>query len=68
MRQLGMFLADPLNVPPELVDYLAEQLGIEDSLCVKRYTEREKSKPKHAWGPGRNGAKNNTSGVAAGQG
>ena len=25
-----MFLADPLDVPVELVDYLAEQLGIED--------------------------------------
>ncbi|HEY5840409.1 MAG TPA: DUF4158 domain-containing protein [Mycobacterium sp.] len=30
VRNLGMFLADPLDVPPELVDYLAEQLGIED--------------------------------------
>ncbi|WP_236567547.1 DUF4158 domain-containing protein [Nocardia sp. CY41] len=49
VRQLGMFLADPLDVPPELVDYLAEQLGIEDSSCVKRYTEREKTKLEHAW-------------------
>ena len=30
VRNLGMFLADPLDVPPELVDYLAEQLGVED--------------------------------------
>ncbi len=44
-----MFLADPLDVPPELVEYLAEQLGIEDSSCVKRYTEREKTKLEHAW-------------------
>ncbi|WP_446222387.1 DUF4158 domain-containing protein [Nocardia sp. IBHARD005] len=49
VRQLGMFLADPLDVPPELVDYLAEQLGIEDSSCVKQYTEREKTKLEHAW-------------------
>jgi len=49
VRQLGMFLADPLDVPPELIDYLAEQLGIEDSSCVKQYTEREKTKLEHAW-------------------
>ncbi|MGI5493917.1 DUF4158 domain-containing protein [Microtetraspora malaysiensis] len=28
VRHLGMFLADPLDVPVELVDYLAEQLGV----------------------------------------
>ena len=49
VRQLGMFLADPLDVPPELVEYLAEQLGIEDSSCVKQYTERDKTKLEHAW-------------------
>ena len=49
VRQLGMFLADPLDVPPELIDYLAEQLGIEDSSCVKQYTERENTKLEHAW-------------------
>src|SRR5437773_9866288 len=48
VRQLGMFLADPLDVPPELIDYLAEQLGIEDSSCVKQYTERDKTKLEHA--------------------
>lgn len=30
VRHLGMFLPDPLDVPPKLVEYLAEQLGIED--------------------------------------
>ncbi|MEV6868626.1 DUF4158 domain-containing protein [Streptosporangium subroseum] len=49
VRHLGMFLADPLDVPVELVDYLAEQLGIEDPSCVKQYTEREKTKLEHAW-------------------
>ena len=44
VRHLGMFLPDPLEVPPELVGYLAEQLGIEDPTCVKRYTDREKTK------------------------
>ena len=42
VRHLGMFLADPLDVPVELVDYLAEPLGIEDPSCVKQYTERER--------------------------
>ncbi|MEV0105927.1 DUF4158 domain-containing protein [Nocardia sp. NPDC050799] len=49
VRQFGMFLADPLHVPPALVDYLAEQLGIEDSSGVKQYIEREKTKLEHAW-------------------
>ncbi|MFH5227597.1 DUF4158 domain-containing protein [Antrihabitans spumae] len=48
-RHLGMFLPDPLDVPPELVGYLAGQLGIEDPTCVKRYTDREKTKLEHAW-------------------
>ena len=49
VRHLGMFLPDPLEVPPELVGSLAEQLGIEDPTCVKRYTDREKTKLEHAW-------------------
>ena len=49
VRHLGMFLADPLEVPPEVVDYLADQLEIEDPSCVKRYTDREKTKLEHAW-------------------
>jgi TnpA family transposase len=49
VRHLGMFLAHPLDVPAELVDYLAEQLGIDDPSCVKQYTEREKTKLEHAW-------------------
>src|SRR5216683_2122915 len=40
VRNLGMFLADPVDVPAELVQYLAEQLGIDDPSCVKQYTER----------------------------
>ena len=44
VRNLGMFLADPLDVPVELVEYVAEQLGIDDPSCVKRYTERDKTR------------------------
>jgi hypothetical protein len=36
VRCVGRFLGRPLDgVPTELVDYLAEQLGIEDPSCVK---------------------------------
>ncbi len=49
VRHLGMFLPDPLDVPLKLVEYLAEQLGIEDPSCVKRYTDREKTRLEHAW-------------------
>jgi len=49
VRNLGMFLADPLDVPVELVEYMAEQLGIDDPSCVKRYTERDKTRLEHAW-------------------
>jgi Domain of unknown function (DUF4158) len=49
VRQLGLFLAGPLDVPPGLTGYLAGQLGIEDSSCVKQYTEREKARLEHAW-------------------
>ncbi|WP_228000393.1 DUF4158 domain-containing protein [Nocardia australiensis] len=49
VRYLGMFLPDPLDVPGELVDYLAEQLKIADPSCVKSYTDREKTRFEHAW-------------------
>lgn len=49
VRYLGLFLADPLDVPTELLAYLAEQLEIADPACVKQYTEREKTKLEHAW-------------------
>jgi hypothetical protein len=32
-----------------MVEHLAAQLGIEDTSCVKRYTERPKTAYEHAW-------------------
>jgi TnpA family transposase len=34
VRSLGVFLADPLEVPRVVLDYLASQLEIADASCV----------------------------------
>ncbi|MFG1969054.1 DUF4158 domain-containing protein [Nonomuraea fuscirosea] len=49
VRFLRTFLTDPLDVPTEVMDFVAEQLEIADPLCVKRYTEREKTRLDHTW-------------------
>jgi hypothetical protein len=49
VRYVGMFLDDPLQVPVELLNYLAEQLQIDDPSCVKSYGEREKTPFEHVW-------------------
>ena len=41
-------MADPLDVPAVVVDYLAGQLGIADASSVKRYAERQSTQ----WGHG----------------
>ncbi|WP_326830039.1 DUF4158 domain-containing protein [Streptosporangium sp. NBC_01810] len=40
VRWLGTFLEDPLDVPGVVLEFVAEQLGVEDPSQVKRYTER----------------------------
>jgi hypothetical protein len=49
VRFIGTFLTDPLDAPAEVLDYVAEQLGIADPSCAGRYTEREKTRMEHAW-------------------
>ena len=49
VRYLGLFLEDPLAVPAVVVDFVAGQLGIADPSCVKRYTDRDKTRFDHAW-------------------
>lgn len=50
VRYLGCFLAaDPLAVPTEVLDVVAAQLEIADPSCVKRYTERDKTRLDHVW-------------------
>lgn len=46
-RYLGVFLDDPADVPVEVVDYLAEQLGIGDPSVLKVYGERENTRLEH---------------------
>ena len=40
VRWLGTFLEDPLDVPGVVLEFVAEQLGVEDPSQVKRYTKR----------------------------
>ncbi|MFJ2203298.1 Tn3 family transposase [Streptomyces violaceusniger] len=47
VRYLGVFLDDPTDVPAEVVDYLAEQLGIADASALKAYGERENTRLDH---------------------
>jgi hypothetical protein len=50
VRFLGHFLTeDPLDVPWSAVEYVAEQLDIEDASVVKRYTERQQTAYEHSW-------------------
>lgn len=48
VRFLGTFLPDPLQVPWPVVEFLANQLGIEDASCVKQYTGRVPTQHEHA--------------------
>ena len=49
MRFLGLFLADPLDVPDEVIGYVAAQLKIDDLSNISAYGEREKTAYEHAW-------------------
>ena len=46
---MGCFLTDSLAVPTKVLDVVAGQLEIADPSCVKRYTEREKTRLDHIW-------------------
>src|SRR4051794_5422394 len=49
VRWLGTFLTDPLDVPLVVLNYVAAQVEVQDPSCVKRYTEREKTRLEHQW-------------------
>ncbi|MET9340726.1 DUF4158 domain-containing protein [Nonomuraea sp. NPDC003804] len=43
VRWLGTFLEDPLDVPGAVLEFVAEQLEVEDLSQVKRYVERRET-------------------------
>jgi len=43
VRYVGRFLEDPSDVPWPVVEYVAEQLGIAEPLCLRVYSERPKT-------------------------
>ncbi|MER5326252.1 DUF4158 domain-containing protein [Streptosporangium roseum] len=45
---LGTFLEDPVDVPWAVVNYVADQLGIDDPSCMKEYAERAQTRWDHA--------------------
>jgi hypothetical protein len=47
VRALGLFLADPLDVPTEGVDYIAGQVDVADPSVAKEYLRREKTRFEH---------------------
>jgi hypothetical protein len=49
VRYIGLFLEHSLDVPWPVVEYLAEQLGINDPSCVKQYVEWAKTAYEHSW-------------------
>jgi hypothetical protein len=49
VRYLNLFLEHPLDVPWQVVEYLAAQLGIADASVVKQYTVRAKTAYEHSW-------------------
>ncbi|MDO0930026.1 DUF4158 domain-containing protein [Streptomyces sp. TG1A-8] len=48
VRYLGRFMPDPRQVPAEVAEYLAEQLGIADASVLKEYGERDGTARTHA--------------------
>lgn len=48
VRMLGTFLAAPSDVPNVVVEFLAEQLGIDDPGCIKDYPVRLPTQHEHA--------------------
>ncbi|MDH5675277.1 MAG: Tn3 family transposase [Myxococcales bacterium] len=49
VRMLGCFLDEPTKVPAAVVNYVAQQLGIDAAACVQAYGDRPQTVLEHAW-------------------
>lgn len=48
LRYLGTFLPEPTDAPTVAIDFLAEQLDIDDASCIKNYLTRRNTHFEHA--------------------
>ena len=48
VRFLGSFLPDPTDVPVDVIDFVAGQVGVADASCVKGYLARRSTRFDHA--------------------
>jgi len=48
VRFLGTFLADPTEVPPGVVVFVARQIGVKNPVCLMRYKKRPATHREHA--------------------
>ncbi len=48
VRMLGTFLSEPAAVPDAVVEFMAEQVGVDDAGCIKEYAERLPTQHEHA--------------------
>ncbi len=49
VRHLGLFPVDVLETPRAVIDYVAAQVQVSDPSCLKRYSERDKTRLEHQW-------------------
>jgi len=47
VRFLGMFLADPTDVPAEVIAYVIKQVGAGDASCLDEYMGRRATRFEH---------------------
>ncbi|MFV0308375.1 MAG: DUF4158 domain-containing protein, partial [Desertimonas sp.] len=49
VRAVGRFLPDPTDVPEQVMDFVAEQIGVADPTVLRAYTARSQTAYEHQW-------------------